>query len=58
MQTAVDRLYEFRDNYFSQVASSEHDKKWDCVRSRMDQTLIDLQKHLDSPNGLFGMQQH
>jgi hypothetical protein len=50
-QEAVDKLYQFRDEYFKRTASTDREKKWIEVKEQMNQTLLKLQSHQTIPGG-------
>ncbi len=50
-QDAVDKLYQFRDEYFKRTASTDREKKWIEVKEQMNQTLLKLQSYQTIPGG-------
>jgi hypothetical protein len=51
LQDAVDKLYQFRDEYFKRTASTDREKKWIEVKEQMNQTLLKLQSYQTIPGG-------
>ena len=51
LQDAVDKLYQFRDEYFKRTASTDREKKWIEVKEQMNETLLKLQSYQAIPGG-------